>query len=60
MFCAPPRKPIASVRLTGTSLSLTFSVAIQVASRVFRIFCATRAIASSQEMSSQWSLPGAR
>ena len=53
-------KPIASVRLTGTSLSPTFSVAIQVASRVFRTFCATRAIASSQEMSSQWSLPGAR
>ena len=40
--------------------SPTFSVAIQVSSRVLRIFCATRLTASSQEMSSQWSLPGAR
>jgi hypothetical protein len=40
-------KPIASVRLTGTSLSPTFSVAIQLASRVLRTFCATRAMASS-------------
>ena len=47
---------MAFVRSTGTSLSPTFSVAIQVASRVVRTFCAIRAIASSQEMSCHLSL----
>ena len=53
-------KAKASVRLTGTSASPSFSVAVQVVSRVFRIFYATRSTASCQEIPSQWSLPGAR
>jgi len=40
-------KAIASVRLTGTSVSSSFSVAIHVASRVLRIFCAILSIALS-------------
>src|SRR5215469_6028031 len=52
-------KAIASVRLTGASVSPSFSVATHVSSRVLRIFCAIRSTAFSQEMSSQWSLPGA-
>jgi hypothetical protein len=60
VFCAPPRNAIASVRLTGTSWSPSFSVAIQVSSRTFLIFRATRSAASFHSSSSQWSLPGAR
>ena len=67
-LCVPPLRdepwgaldPITRSAIHDESGASTFSVAIQVSSRVFRIFCATRAIASSQEMSSQWSLPGAR
>jgi len=48
-------------RAIRTFLSPTFSVAIQVASRVFRTFSATRAIASSQEMvAAQRSIAGRR
>src|SRR6516164_8952365 len=45
-------KAIASVRLTGTSALPSFSVATHVASRVLRIFWATRSTASSQLISS--------
>src|SRR5512133_1764831 len=57
---APPREAIASTWLTVFSWSPTLVFSMKLASRVSLYFCAILFIASSSEMSSQWSELGAR